>query len=137
VGNWGYTRLTTSDKVGGVAGQRLGGIGAFKCNVFVFDALAKGDVGVPLVNGHVPTTADWMNGAVSGYRPVTASEGLKAGDVFVSNGHMGIYAPTASGVPATVSASGNFGEHGAFPPVVHNSFGFRPEDSPRHVFRAK
>jgi RHS repeat-associated protein len=141
VGSLGYSWAAPNSAVqGSFLGNITGGIGAPKCNIFVFDALAKGDVGVPLVNGHVPTTADWVNGAVSGYRPVTVSEGLKLGDVVVGGGHMGIYAPMTSGEPATVSAASPSSWHSMFnepfPAVRQNDFGFRSGDSPR-VFRAK
>jgi len=137
VGSLGYSWLAPNSEVqGSFRGNITGGIFAPKCNILVFDGLAAGGVPAGRVNGHVPTTADWMNGAVSGYRPVQASDALR-GDVVVLGKHMGLFAPLPDGRPGTISASTRIPQDGLInPPVVHNDWGFRPGDAPR-VFRAK
>jgi RHS repeat-associated protein len=115
--------------------ELLDGRGAPKCNVFVWDALSNGGNPPPLIDGRIPTTADWISGKVQGYHRLPVIEKPKYGDVIVLDGHMGLYAPLPDGSPGTISAATNtdprqlpnFFEMNK---LLHNNWGFREGQQP-------
>lgn len=132
-GNTSYQFWDPHPESRGYIVERIGGRGAPKCNAFVWDMLTLGgDPPSRMPGGRIPTTRDWLQGKVEGYRLLSSNEFPELGDVVVDKGHMGLYAPLLGGEPGTISASSRIFHL----EVVHNEWGFRPENSPK-IFRYK
>jgi RHS repeat-associated protein len=131
VGNYGYAFWRTHGYMGGFTGRVLNGVGAPKCNAFVFDALEAGGNPVPLMtNSVMPTARDWADSEVniSGYIVLGPDEKWQVGDVLSDGHHMGIFAPLADGTPATISAAT---DRDTFTfNVVWNDWGTRKDQKP-------
>jgi hypothetical protein len=107
---------------------------ATKCNIFAYDALNEGGDPPNLVDGHPPTTSDWMSGKVNNYSPIPKGSSYMPGDVLVGGGHMGLFAPLPGGGNGTISAgtgTPGFGRN----QVLHNDWGFRYDSPDIYGFR--
>ena len=126
-----YKILGPNDEVGGRTGEYLGGVGAPKCNVFVYDALRRAGI-APLNGGpHPPQAADWANpDKLPDYRVVGPDEPLQPGDVIATDEHVGIYTPisladgTIANATTSAAAMNTDGNPFLGGPVT-NDWGFR------------
>ncbi|MBX3483182.1 hypothetical protein [Phenylobacterium sp.] len=142
VGRGGYGWIDPAPEARGRLTDQLPrsgrGIGEFKCNQFVWDALGAG--GSPagrMTGGGIPVAKDWGNPSskIPGYMAV--NDPPQPGDVISNGHHVGIYSPLPNGRPGTVSAasprSRNGGQDGG---VVHNDWGFQGTEGPVTVWRS-
>jgi uncharacterized protein RhaS with RHS repeats len=141
---WHSTRYQLSDpepRVGGFR-QYFGwpsnrGVGAPKCNFFVYDALAAG--------GQAPDrmvyAADWGNrgsrieNAGGRFRPLDATEKARAGDVISNGSHVGILveAPRPNGQPGTTLMTMSAAVPQLGDQVTRTRFGMRGTDHRERV----
>lgn len=125
VNNEDYQYRDPHGSVGGWKGERIGGIGTPKCNVFVGDAYAA--AGISLRDPSNPkvylTTKAWSNpkSQIAGFRTLKPGEQPQPGDIVSDSGHMGLFVPGPRGENRTISAASP--EKGD--KVVHNDWGFR------------
>jgi hypothetical protein len=94
---------------------------ANKCNEFCYDMAANAGINIPLINGHPPTTKDWMANKVQNWVRVDAPQ---IGDFAVYDGHMGVVTGNVNGQDATISNSSILNR------VIRNDWGFRTGQNP-------
>lgn len=103
----------------------VGGRFSNKCNFFEYEVLTEGgDPPGLMPDGRKPSAGEYADPhkIIPGYPVVVMRPGErpKLGDIVAGNGHVGTYVPLPSGDSGTVSASANTQS------VVHNDWGFRP-----------
>ena len=82
-------------------------------------------------DGRIPSASEWGNpqSNIPGYVSLPLGLPLIPGDVVGNGEHVALYDPSSSGAPATLSAAapmtGGTGINGG---VVHNDWGYRPDD---------
>jgi RHS repeat-associated protein len=145
--NRDYQESDAEPRVGGLRATMPifgnGGVGAPKCNFFVYDALKAGGVAPGSVNGNkgqIPTAnAHWSNrkSQIDNYRPLRPGEKPQKGDVVSNAGHVGIVVGTPAKRPGGpemqgyITASAADKNHGDS--VTITGFGFRPKDDLKSV----
>ncbi|MDD5035618.1 MAG: hypothetical protein PHE55_12760, partial [Methylococcaceae bacterium] len=113
------------------------GIGSYKCNIFVNDALVAGGNPPPLIDNRPALAGEWANPNIKIQDYVVVQGALQRGDIIAVSlpgnenysGHVGIYVPQNNGSDGTVSVSSREDK------VVHNDWGFRPDDPPATIRR--
>jgi RHS repeat-associated protein len=141
-GNTDYQESDGESRVGGLRATMPifgnGGVGAPKCNFFVYDALKAGGVAprtVDGIRGKIPTASmHWSNkrSNIEGYRPLRAGEKPQPGDVVSNKGHVGIVVgapyprPGGPQMQGYITASAADADHGD--KVTITGFGFRKDD---------
>ncbi|MDP3391904.1 MAG: RHS repeat-associated core domain-containing protein, partial [Methylococcaceae bacterium] len=89
------------------------GVGSYKCNIFVNDALTMGGDAPSLNSGRPYLAGEWATQSIPGYVQMPKGATPQIGDVVAVampgnngyTGHVGIYSPNSDGSPGTISAS--------------------------------
>jgi len=132
---YGYTLASTNSEVHGKSAL-IGGVGAPKCNAFVYDAIEGGGRDVGRINGRIPVAKEWGNpgSGIKGYHTVTSPA---EGDVASNGHHVGIVVTLDNGKLGTVSAATPDAPGGValpFGKVLKNDWGFRDGQRKEMVF---
>jgi RHS repeat-associated protein len=135
IGQPGYGYFDPSEESRGRLNDWTGGIGSFKCNKFVWDALRNGgDPAGRMPGDRIPSASEWgsTKSKIPGYYVVPPGTPLFPGDIISDGHHVGLYDPSGPySRPKTTSAAapywaGGPSEAGAQGGVINNDWAFRP-----------